>query len=121
MSLVDHARRELELLGEDPAYSASLVAAIAALTSFGHSGGSMMVATEQLADLLAFRPLTPLTADPEEWQDRSEMSSTPLWQSTRDSAAMSHDGGKTYYYVDDRTPQYGDPHKPTEAAKTPVS
>ena len=43
MTLVEHAKRELELLGqtaEDPAYAASIVAAVAAFSSYGHSGGS---------------------------------------------------------------------------------
>lgn len=46
MSLVEHARRELELCGqyaEDPEYSESLIRAVEAFTSFGHSGGSAAV------------------------------------------------------------------------------
>jgi hypothetical protein len=105
--LVDHARRELELCGqtaEDPAYAASLVAAVEAFTSYGHSGGSAEVGIEQLYTLLRGRTLSPLTSDPNEWEDRSKESGYPLWQNRRDSAAMSMTGGKDWYFVDDRRP-----------------
>jgi len=106
MSLVEHAIRELELSGqtaEDPAYSATLVAAIAAFASYGHSGGSAGIAIQQLHQLLQQRALSPLTSDPEEWVDHGESSNSPLWQNKRDSAAFSKDGGKTWYYVDERS------------------
>jgi len=104
-NLVEHARRELDLSGqteEDPGYAASIVAAVAVLASFGHSGGSAMIAVEQLHTLLQFRTLTPLTSDPDEWEDRSAISSSPLWQNRRDPAAMSTNGGQTWTFVDDR-------------------
>lgn len=102
MSLVDHARRELDLLGqtaEDPGYAASIVAAVAAFASFGHSGGSIDMAVDQLHRLLSRETLTPLTDDPEEWEDRTEMSGEPWWQNRRNGRAMSHDGGRTYWLV----------------------
>ena len=105
MSLVEHATRELELCGqtaEDPGYAASLVAAVAAFASYGHSGGSAAVAVEQLHELLRFRTLSQLTSDHDEWEDRSEISTSPLWQNRRDSAAFSRDGGQSWYFVDDR-------------------
>lgn len=105
MSLVEHARRELELCGqfkEDPGYSSSIVAAVAAFASYGHSGGSAGIAIHQLHTLLQFRTLSPLTSDPEEWFDHSDISGAPLWQNKRDPAAMSRDGGKTWYFVDNR-------------------
>lgn len=103
--LVEHAERELIRCGQvqsDPGYSASLIAAIAAFASYGHSGGSAEVAIEQLHDLLRFRTLSPLTQDPFEWEDRTEMSGSPLWQNRRDPAAFSKDGGQTWFFVDDR-------------------
>jgi hypothetical protein len=105
MSLVEHATRELELCGqtkEDPAYAATLVAAIAVFASYGHSGGSAMVAIEQLHILLNFGTLSPLTADPEEWIDRTGMSGYPMWQSMRNPSAFSEDGGATYYLLDEK-------------------
>lgn len=99
MNLLEHARRELELSGqtdEDPAYAASILGAVEAFVSYGHSGGSAAVAVEQLGRLLRFQPLSPLTSDPADWEDRSEMSGTPLWQNVRDPAVFSTDGGKTW-------------------------
>lgn len=107
MSLAEHARRELELCGqyaEDPEYSESIIKAVEAFASYGHSGGSAMVAREQLHALLGFKTLSPLTSDPAEWQDQSAISGTPLWQNKRDHAMFSRDGGKTWRSVDDADP-----------------
>jgi hypothetical protein len=105
VSLVEHAIYELTALGqfeEDPAFSQSLVAAIAAFASYGHSGGSAFAAIEMLHELLQFHALTPLTDNPEEWVDVTEMSGSPMWQNRRQSDAFSYDGGKTYYTLDER-------------------
>ncbi|MEU0078553.1 hypothetical protein ABZY58_11705 [Micromonospora tulbaghiae] len=105
MSLVEHAKRELELCGqfeEDPAYAQSIVAAVAAFASYGHSGGSAGVAIHQMTTLLQFGSLSPLTDSPDEWFDVSEMSGTPMWQNRRNSEAFSTDGGKTYYLLSER-------------------
>lgn len=104
-SLVEHARRELELTGqtaESPAFAESLIRAVEAFASYGHSGGSAMVAREMLHRLLGFAALSPLTDDPAEWIDRTEMSGYPLWQNARDSQAFSEDAGQTYYLLSER-------------------
>jgi len=104
MSLVEHARRELELCGqtaEDPKYAETIIKAVEAFASYGHSGGSAMAATEQLHTLLRFGTLSPLTDDPDEWMNVSEMSGYEMWQSRRNPSAFSTDGGKTYYLLDD--------------------
>lgn len=114
-NLVEHARRELELSGqqaEDPGYAASIVAAVAAFASYGHSGGSASIAIEQLHRLLQFQQLAPLTDSPDEWEDRTEMSGTPMWQNLRNPAAFSVDGGRTHYFVTDDE----DPHPVHESA-----
>jgi hypothetical protein len=102
MSLAEHARRELELCGqyaEDPEYSESIIKAVEAFASYGHSGGSAMAAREQLHALLGFKTLSPVTGDPAEWIDQSEASGTPMWQNRRDPSVFSADGGKTHYTV----------------------
>lgn len=99
-NLVDHARRELELCGqtaEDPAYAESIIRAVEAFTSYGHSGGSAMTAIEQLHTLLQFGNLSPLTDDPDEWEDRTEISGTPMWQNRRNPTAFSLNSGRTYW------------------------
>lgn len=113
MTWVEHAKRELELCGqaiEDPAYAEAIIAAVEAFASYGHSGGSASVGIEQLYMLLQLRPLSPITSDPAEWEDHSDISGSPLWQNRRDSAAMSQDAGNTWYYVDDRA----DPRHPNK-------
>lgn len=105
-NLVEHARRELQLCGqwaEDPAYAATVVATVAAFVSYGHSGGSAMLAVQQLTRLLNYEHLTPLTDDPDEWEDRSQVSGSPMWQNTRNPAAISYDGGRTYYNVNEHS------------------
>lgn len=101
-NLVEHARRELALCGqtaEDPAYAAALVATVAAFASYRHSGGSADVAVEQLGRLLRYEVLAPITSDPAEWEDRSDISGVPMWQNRRDGRAFSRDGGQTWTYV----------------------
>lgn len=91
--LVDHARRELELLGEDPDTTRGLLRVLRAFADMGHSGESAAVAIPMLERLLRFENLTPLTDDPAEWN----LVDDGLWQSRRCSEAFSRDAGKTYY------------------------
>lgn len=103
--LVEHAERELRACGqwdEDPEYAQSIVNAVAAFASYGHSGGSAGIAVEQLSRLLRFEALSPLTNDPDEWCDVAEYApGVPLWQNRRDSRMFSADGGRTYWCVDE--------------------
>ncbi|WBB94210.1 hypothetical protein [Verrucosispora sp. WMMC514] len=104
MSLVDHARLELTRCGqfaEDPAYAQSIIAAVAAFASYGHSGGSAGMAIQQLITLLQFGNLSPLTDDPDEWHNVTDMAGEEMWQNRRNSGAFSTDGGKTYYLLDE--------------------
>lgn len=107
MSTVEHARAELQRVGaldQTPEWAESLVAAVEAFASYGHSGGSAMVGIDTLFRLLRQEALSPLSSDPDEWADRSAESGMPWWQNVRDSRAMSHDGGKTWWYVEGRYP-----------------
>lgn len=100
MSLVEHAKRELALAGNDDDFNQSIIKAVEAFASFGHSGGSAMVAIPMLNDLLQFKNLTPLTNNPNEWM-QVEMGKEDCWQSQRNPEAFSGDGGKTYYLLSD--------------------
>lgn len=95
MSLVEHARQELSLLGNDDDFNECIINAIKAFASYGHSGGSASVAIPILNDLLQFKNLTPLTNNSSEWNKVGDES----WQSSRNSEAFSKDGGKTYYLL----------------------
>ena len=101
-NLVDHARKELKLLGEDPETSEQIVRIVQAFADMGHSGFSAMHTVGVLDRLLTYRNLTPLTNDPEEWNYIPEDMSGEaggLWQNKRNSEAFSHDGGFSYYLL----------------------
>lgn len=97
-NLVNHARRELRIIGEDPETARGIVRVVRAFADMGHSGSSAHHCAALLDRLLRFQPLTDLTDDPDEWIDRHAegLTPTPLWQSERNSEAFSTDGGKTY-------------------------
>lgn len=115
-NLVDHARRELTLFGEDPWVIDGLCKTIATFAEMGHSGSSAEQCTYYLEKLLRYRALTPLTDDPAEWIDQSAISGYPIWQNIRDSRAMSPDGGKTYTLVDEE-PVTSDSGQPVHTSK----
>ncbi len=72
----------------------------------GHSGFSASM-TRAIFDLLSgFKTLTPITNDPEEWEDVSSFSDDEpgtLYQNKRDSSFFSYDGLKTWQSVDENT------------------
>ena len=59
----------------------------------------MFAALPVLVRLLKQENLSPLTNNPDEWYDQSEVSGYPLWQSKRNSEAFSNNGGITYYLL----------------------
>ena len=101
--LVEHAKRELELLGEEPETIEGYLKVVQAFADMGHSGGSASVAIPVLNELLQFKNLKPLTDDPKEWFEHDGgygvENNYVFWQNIRNGAAFSHDGGKTYYLV----------------------
>jgi hypothetical protein len=106
-NLVNHARRELELIGEDEETIAGYLGVIRAFARAGHSGGSAMVAIPVINQLLQFKNLSPLTDDPDEWVHHSpevwgSKDGNGIWQNSRNPAAFSSDEGKTYYLVHEK-------------------
>jgi hypothetical protein len=101
-NLVDHARNELELIGEEPETIAGYLKVIQAFADMGHSGTSAMVAIPVINDLLQFKPLSLLRDDPAEWMHVGEDQwgqEGGIWQSRRNPEAFSKDGGKSYYLL----------------------
>lgn len=120
-NLVNHARRELELLippdsiPGDPGYEvgddgepdplnalaeylrAALLQLVTVFADQHHSDMSSSYVIRVLPDLLDFKNLTPLTDNPDEWNEVCD----GLWQSARCRDAFSQDGGKTYYLLSD--------------------
>lgn len=105
-NLVAHARRELEAIGEEPDTIAGYLRVVQAFADMGHSGGSASVAIPTINQLLQFKPLGPITNDPDEWYNHGkDMGGRPgedFWQNKRDGEAFSNDGGKTYYLLSER-------------------
>jgi hypothetical protein len=103
MSLVEHAKREIDLLPEnDEGFKKAILNAVKAFSEYGHSGSSAFFGMHLLHELLQFRNLTPLTNDPDEWIHHAEEVSgveKGVWQSTRCSEAFSNNGGKTFYLL----------------------
>jgi hypothetical protein len=103
-NLVSHARRELQIFGEEPDTIDWYCRVVAEFASFGHSGGSAWATIPVLHDLLQYRNLTPLTDDPDEWHNVSELfpGGSGMWQNRRNSEAFSEDGGLAYYLLSER-------------------
>lgn len=100
-NLVQHARRELEMLGEDSYTINGYLEMITVFAKMGHSGGSASVFIPTLNQLLQFKNLMPLTNDPDEWmQVGSAVTGTfDIWQNRRNAEAFSHNGGQSYYLL----------------------
>lgn len=121
-NLVQHARHELSLLGEDDDVINWYVRVIREYASFGHSGGSHMAGMPSLTRLLNFQPLTPLTNDPEEWAYHGKDvwgKTGGIWQNKRDGRMFSNDAGVSFTCVDD--PKDADGERPVYLSKVPHS
>lgn len=111
-NLVAYAKNELQIAGllkdnPDAEYDGMLGESILEMVSIfarqGHSGNSASATISLLENLLRFRPITPLTYGPEEWNDVSAFcSGRPHWQNKRKSTTFSDDGGLTHYDLDDK-------------------
>jgi len=111
--IADHAERELYAAGlfnKDSDYGAligkSVLAAAKEWGKVGHSGASHQIALAAFNKVINFEVLTPLTSDPNEWNDISDMCGKNNWQSKRQSNCFSADGGKTYYCQDELSAHY---------------
>lgn len=110
MSLVAHAKRELEISGAGEDYDGMIGGAVLELIEIfakqGHSGYSAMVTLSVFDHLARFKPLSDLTNDPDEWMKVSGPNTDfpeheESWQSIRRPDAFSNDGGITYTLLDD--------------------
>ena len=112
MSLVAHARKELQMVGlfdKDSDYGGMLGEAVIELMEVfakqGHSGFSAMQTVYLFKTLAGYKTLSPITSEASEWVDVSGMSDTPLWQNLRDGSYFSLDGGLHFYGLDE-TPKW---------------
>jgi hypothetical protein len=98
-TLVQFTKSELRAAGlfdADADYEGAVAACVTALmetfVAYGQSGGSAEQVLALFTKLAKHRPITPLTGEDDEWDDRSEMSGYPLWQNKRDSRVFK--GGR---------------------------
>lgn len=124
-NLIDHANRELDILGypnlemealkdklssEEREFDPNrelrkdLIQLVQIFAEQGHSGFSASYLVAMLTKILRFQALSPLTSDPDEWVDQSLLlngneKGQTMHQNIRNSEAFSYDGGKTYYLV----------------------
>ena len=101
--LIEHVKRECELAGlfkDDGDYGPMLGDAALELTEIfanqKHSGFSAGMLVAILEKVWRYKTLTPITSDPKEWKDVSEMMGKPCWQNKRCTSCFSSDGGKTW-------------------------
>jgi len=102
-NLVSHAEKELMLAGmfdKDADYNGALapqiLKVVKVFSKSGHSGASAAITIGILEKLLRFQTLTPITSNPDEWMEVGKS----MWQSKRNPAIFSKDGGKTWYDID---------------------
>lgn len=74
MSLVEYAKSELARIGKDEegmqdAINKNILDIVEMFSEQGHSGFSAGYALSVLERLLRYKPLTPLTGEPDEWND----------------------------------------------------
>lgn len=102
-NLFAHAEREVRragLLDSDSDYGGEVgraaLALVAVFASQGHSGSSAGHVADVFHRLSRWETLSPITNDPDEWDEVSD----GMWQSKRNPALFSSDGGETHYHVD---------------------
>jgi hypothetical protein len=102
-NLLEHAKRELELAGlydQDSDYNGDSAKAVEELVEVfskqGHSGGSAWLVTEIFCKLVKYENLTPITDNPDDWQDVSEYMGKSMWQSKRNPSIFSTNAGKSW-------------------------
>lgn len=107
-NLERHAEEELRRAGlfdDDADYGGQIAAAVMRLirvhAAEGHGGFSHDYVLSVFNKVVNFKVLTPVTSDPAEWTDVSEMSGQPMWQNKRQSSSFSKDGGATWYDLND--------------------
>lgn len=114
-NLTEHAQYELtraSLFDKDADYGGAHAKAVMDLvTVFSdqqHSGASAAITLGLFYQLAQFKPIGPITSDPDEWMNVSDISGDPMWQNRRRGTSFSRDGGKTWYDIEDESLNNGD-------------
>jgi hypothetical protein len=122
-NLYRYAKDELERAGlfdEDSDYGGmigdAVLEIVAVFAKQGHSGFSAGMMLQILTQVLDFKPLTPLTFTPDEWNHIHEdmAGGKNTYQNRRKSTIFSDDGLKTWYDLDEG--DYPHPRHPIPAS-----
>jgi len=115
MSIIEYARKELELIGDDgdemqAKMNEHVLEMVKTFEDQGHSGLSAAYAINQLQRLLNFKPLKPLTGEDDEWTNvhddsfQNKRCSTVFKEGQNNITAyniegriFSDDDGKTFF------------------------
>jgi len=94
-ALMDHANRELDRLDIPEDVKVNIRLILSVYEAYGYFGRTQYEVSEKIMSLLKFKNLSPLTDDPNEWEQIGDV----LWKNKRHGNAFSQNGGKTFYYV----------------------
>jgi len=100
LSLVQFAENELKRLGSDDkmqsAMNKHVLHMVKEFANEGHSGFSASYALSMIKRLLAYKPITPLTGEHDEWSNVTSGVSGQLWQNRRCSSVFKGEDGQAY-------------------------
>ena len=103
MTLIEHAKKEIELIGmfdKDSDYNGmigeSVMELIKVFSEQGHSGHSAAIVSNIFNKLSRFKPLLPLTGKDEEWCEVTE----GTYQNIRNSAVFKEGKDGRPYFID---------------------
>ena len=93
--LDEHVERELALLDLPEQTKVNMRIIISLYSAYGYFGRTEDEVAEKIIALVKFKNLSPLTDNPDEWEQMQE----GLWKNKRNGGAFSQNGGKTFYYI----------------------
>lgn len=106
-NLIKHAEREMKKAGlydADSDYGGmipeAVIELVTALSKQGHSGMSHSLTMAVFNKVANFKPLTPISSDPDEWMEVGNDSRGLCFQNNRKPTCFSYDAGKTWYDID---------------------
>lgn len=104
MSIIEHAKRELKIIGmfaEDAddmnaEMTKNILDLLDVFSKQGHSGFSAQYCIEMFYQLAKYKSLSPLTGEDSEWVEVSVDDGVPLYQNKRLSSVFKNSNGEAY-------------------------
>lgn len=88
MSIIDNAKRELDLINFGDADTSAMLDILRRFFAHWDSGGAVWAVAPILQRCIAGKPLSPLTGDSHEWIEVAEQNGGPLYQNNRCSSVF---------------------------------